>query len=432
MPEPLLLPAPTPAEPTKPTEPMVSKKLLAAGMLVMLISASFSFIGHYLPQNEAFADIVTERGLPETVEPSVVTPKDSVALDFKTTTVKDTGDEPAQARSQELADSLHALVSTSLTLHIGADTKTLDLNSDEDFVILGNSSAEPNNEKILAWVKDLEREYYRASSTITITGKEEIRKGVNKAVTSGEFKEGSHIIVEELYPQILEMLKTDQRDLTVKLHEIPVKVVSDLDNSSYEILATGYSEYSTGSAMNRVHNIETGLGRLNGILIDPGQAISFNKMVGDVDGDFRMGWGIFGKVALPTLGGGLCQVSTTMYRALLALGIPITMRAPHSWDLSYYQKGGYGLDATVFPEKGVDVKAVNDYDSSLFFYTYTRPETKEAFILVYGKGDGRKVSLNPEEEYTPRHGSKTLKWKQLIEMPNGETKENEIVTHYRA
>ena len=155
-------------------------------------------------------------------------------------------------------------------------------------------------------------------------------------------------------------------------------------------------------------------------------------MNGIIGGDFRMGWGIFGTVAKPVLGGGICQVSTTFYRSLLNLGVPVTQRQNHSWDLNYYQKGGYGLDATIYPSAGLDVKGNNDLESHLFFYSYTRPDTEEAFILVYGKADGRKVVLEPEEEYIPWKGAKTLKWTQEIEFTDGTSKLNNIVSRYRS
>ncbi|MDZ4216951.1 MAG: hypothetical protein U1C97_01365, partial [Candidatus Gracilibacteria bacterium] len=87
--------------------------------------------------------------------------------------------------------------------------------------------------------------------------------------------------------------------------------------------------------------------------------------------------------------------------------------------------------ATVYPAEGLDVKAINDYGSHLFFYSYTRPETEEAFVLVYGKKDGRKVNLFPDEEYIPKNGAKTIWWTQTIEYPDGEVKENRIESRYR-
>ena len=251
-------------------------------------------------------------------------------------------------------------------------------------------------------------------------------------MTEGEFVEGARLNVEESLQKVQEALEKGEERTRLRLYEIPVKVFSELDNKPYQLLSVGYSEYSKGNAPNRVHNIETGLSRINKTLIEPGQEISFNKSNGPIDNDFRIGYAIMGNSAAPSLGGGICQVSTTFYRGLLNLGVPILQRQNHSWDLSYYQAGGYGLDATIFPAVGLDVKATNDFDSSLFLYAYDRPDTQEAFVLIYGVGDGRQVTLEPEEEYVPWRGAKTLKWTRTIEFPDGTSREHEIVSRYRS
>lgn len=337
-----------------------------------------------------------------------------------------------QEELAKIQEQIQKLTEQPLELHIGTETAYLDLKSREDFLHIDGDSVTINTDAVKEWTVSFAQQYSRPTNVVSIVGKEEERPGVWRAVTQGEFAEGIRIDADEVFQQITDALAKHEKSLTVKSYEIPVKIYSELEQTDYQLLSVGYSEYSKGNASNRVHNIRTGLERINGTLIDRNQEISFNKSVGKIDGDFRTGWGIFGTTALPVLGGGICQVSTTFYRALLNLGVPITMRQNHSWDLNYYQAGGYGLDATVFPERGLDVKAMNDIDSQLFIYSYDRPETQEAFVLIYGKGDGRKVTLEPHEDYVPFKGGKTLKWKQVIEMPDGQMKENEIVSRYRA
>lgn len=337
-----------------------------------------------------------------------------------------------QEQLAKVQQQIGELTKQPLELRLGSEVLFLDLNSREDFLRIDEGIVSVDQDALKEWAEEFAEQYSRPTNVVSIIGKEEERPGVFRAITQGEFQEGTRIKAEEVAQQVLNALSQKEKSIAVKTYEIPVKVYSELEGVEYQLLSVGYSEYSKGNAPNRVHNIKTGLGRLNGLMIDRGQEISFNKSVGRIDNDFRMGWGIFGTTALPVLGGGICQVSTTFYRALLNLGVPITMRQNHSWDLNYYQAGGYGLDATVFPEKGLDVKGINDIDSQLFIYSYDRPETEEAFVLIYGKGDGRKVSLEPHEDYVPFKGGKTLKWKQVIEMPDGQLRENEIVSRYRA
>lgn len=337
-----------------------------------------------------------------------------------------------QERLAKIQAQIEALAANPLELRLGSETLFLDLKSREDFLQIDEEVVSVNVDALREWSQEFAEQHSRPTNIVSIVGKEEERPGVFRAVTEGEFKEGRRISAEEITQQVLEALAKSETSVMVKSYEVPVKVYSELEQTEYQLLSVGYSEYSKGNAANRVHNIRTGLGRLHGLIIDRNQEISFNKSIGRIDNDFRIGWGIFGTTALPVLGGGICQVSTTFYRALLNLGVPITMRQNHSWDLNYYQAGGYGLDATIFPEKGLDVKGLNDIDSQLFIYSYDRPETQEAFVLIYGKGDGRKVTLEPHEDYVPFKGGKTLKWKQVIEMPDGQIREHEIVSRYRA
>ncbi|MBD3156604.1 vancomycin resistance protein, partial [Candidatus Peregrinibacteria bacterium] len=94
---------------------------------------------------------------------------------------------------------------------------------------------------------------------------------------------------------------------------------------------------------------------------------------------------------IPEYGGGLCQVSSTIYRAALMSGLPIVERSPHSYAVSYYaQIYGYGLDATIYI--GVhDVKFINDTPGHILIQAYA--EGSQAFFKFYGTDDGRSVAL---------------------------------------
>jgi len=353
-------------------------------------------------------------------------------LELQTAPKRELSSPSEKRKLQQAFNAIEKLTAQPIVLHLGKESFELNLNSEKAFIEVTEDSARVNESRLKSWIDDFISKNSRPASKVQIVGKEEIRPGIFKAVLDGEFKEGLRMNADELLKQILSALENGEYVVNVKTYEIPVKVYSVLEEADYQLLSVGYSEFSTGNAPNRVHNVKTGLDRVNGTLVSPGQEISFNKSVGNINNDFRIGYGIYGTVALPVLGGGICQASTTFYRALLNLGVPIHQRQNHSWDLSYYQVGGYGLDATIYPEKNLDVKAVNDLNSDLLFYSYIRPETEEAFVLVYGKGDGRKVTLTPEKEYVPFKGPKTLKWKQTVEMSTGEIREHEIVSRYRS
>lgn len=156
-----------------------------------------------------------------------------------------------------------------------------------------------------------------------------------------------------------------------------------------ELVSAGETDY-TGSPRNRVNNIRVGLARFNGHLIKPGEEFVFGKVLGPVDQStgYLPELVIKGDRTIPEYGGGLCQVSTTAYRAMLSGGFPITMRRNHSFAVSYYSP--IGLDATVYPPS-VDLKFVNDSPAHLLMQSFTIGG--KAYYNFYGTKDARKVVM---------------------------------------
>ncbi|MCD4704553.1 VanW family protein, partial [bacterium] len=114
-----------------------------------------------------------------------------------------------------------------------------------------------------------------------------------------------------------------------------------------EIIGVGESDFR-GSPRNRVHNINAGADKLNGILIAPGEEFATMKNLTPVDA--KSGYlpelVIKGNKTIPEYGGGLCQIGTTVYRAALQSGLKITQRRPHSYRVYYYEPAG--MDATIY------------------------------------------------------------------------------------
>lgn len=140
-----------------------------------------------------------------------------------------------------------------------------------------------------------------------------------------------------------------------------------------------------GGTEERNKNIELGVSKLNGKTILPGEEFSFIKSLGSVteeDGYSVAKVFLNGEVTTG-VGGGLCQVSTTLFQSLLKAGLPITERHNHSYTVSYYD---VGIDAT-YSDPGVDLKFVNDTGSPLTIKGKT--EDKKVVFEIYGTSDGR-------------------------------------------
>lgn len=205
--------------------------------------------------------------------------------------------------------------------------------------------------------------------------------------------------VKEKFQALLPTLPTGPRVVTI---EVPVEIVepsitTDRVNSFgiKELIGKGYSEFE-GSIPGRIHNIILATSRLNGLLIKPGEVFSFNDAVGDISAatGYQSAYIIKdGKTVLGD-GGGVCQVSTTLFRAALNAGLPILERRAHAYRVHYYEEGGFkpGIDATVFAPS-VDLKIKND--TPAYILIQAKPDLKNLSLTFefYGTNDGRKAEI---------------------------------------
>ena len=125
-----------------------------------------------------------------------------------------------------------------------------------------------------------------------------------------------------------------------------------------ELVSTGTS-YFRGSSAARIHNIEVAASKFEGVVIPPGEIFSFNEHVEDVTSanGFDESLIIFGNETAVGVGGGVCQVSTTVFRAAYQAGMPIVERYNHGYVVGWY--GAPGLDATIYTPT-VDFRFRND------------------------------------------------------------------------
>ena len=168
-------------------------------------------------------------------------------------------------------------------------------------------------------------------------------------------------------------------NLSEELKEVGIK----------ELVAAGETDFN-GSPYNRIANIKLGLSRFNGHIIQPGEEFVFGEVLGPVNKQtgYLPELVIKKDRTVPEYGGGLCQVSTTAYRAILAGGLPVTERRNHSFAVHYYAPTG--LDATVYPPT-VNLKFVNDYPNHLLMQTFTIGN--KAYFNIYGIKDARQVYM---------------------------------------
>ena len=158
------------------------------------------------------------------------------------------------------------------------------------------------------------------------------------------------------------------------------------------------STYFYGSNSARVQNIKTAASRFLGVLVAPGEVFSMARYLGEVslDTGFTEALIIYNGKTIEGVGGGVCQVSTTLFRTAFFGGYPILERYPHAYRVSYYEKTAgnqinsnmAGLDATVYVPL-VDLKFQNDSPYWILMEVYVYPESSQIQWKFYSTSDGR-------------------------------------------
>lgn len=206
------------------------------------------------------------------------------------------------------------------------------------------------------------------------------------------FQEGENGIMVDRN-QLIENLYKDIKAktvLTVPTKEIPHKdTVEDLKNRTYEraTFTTGYGS----SKSNRKHNIELAVSKLNGEIIPPTTQFSFNKTVGPrtAANGFRTAGIISGGTFVQGVGGGVCQVSTTLFNAWVRAGLDVINATNHSLPVTYIEPS---LDAMVSSRN--DLLLYNNTPHNVYIKALTKDNRID--ITIYGLYTEETVRLRTE------------------------------------
>ena len=228
-------------------------------------------------------------------------------------------------------------------------------------------------------------------------------------------KEGTKLMMEESSKRIRNDILAGETKT-----ELFVAVTSPLiDESQFDalgvktLLGKGESNFR-GSSRSRVKNINVAANKISSTLLKPGEEFSFVNTLGKVDA--RNGYlpelVIKGNKTIPEYGGGICQVSTTLFRAALNAGLPITERRAHSYVVNYYGKPG--LDATIYLPKP-DFRFQNDTNHHILIQHYIVGTI--LYYEIYGTSTGRIAkTIEPVIlESSPDGSMKTVAYREIYE-----------------
>lgn len=168
-------------------------------------------------------------------------------------------------------------------------------------------------------------------------------------------------------------------------------------------LIQSQTTYFYGSSLGRIKNIQIAAAQFHGLFIAPGAVFSMAENIGDItlDSGYAESLIIYGDRTIKGVGGGVCQVSTTLFRAVFFAGFPVVERYQHAYRVYYYElnQSGVqdsrfaGLDATLYTPL-VDFKFKNDSEYWILMETYVNVAARSITWKFYSTSDGREVTWN--------------------------------------
>ena len=220
----------------------------------------------------------------------------------------------------------------------------------------------------------------------------------SRSFTFTEDRPGAKLDADALYRQIADLLDRQQYTATLTVQSEPImpKVTrAELMNTFVRI--STYTTTTTTDA-NRNNNINLACQAVTGTAVMPGETFSFNQATGQrtLEKGYLMAAAIAGGTTVDEVGGGVCQVSSTLFNAAAMADLTILKRSPHTWPSNYVEKG---RDATVnWPN--LDFVFRNDKDTPIFIVAYY--QQRQCTVEIYGASLGAGLSIELATQLTSR------------------------------
>jgi vancomycin resistance protein YoaR len=265
-------------------------------------------------------------------------------------------------------------------------------------------------------------------NTQPVNAKLLIINGKAEEFVSSEY--GRKLDIETSQKIIIDAIFTKKTTVTLPVNIIEPNITLEKINKLgiTTLIGQGKSDFK-GSPSSRIHNIKIGLAKYNGIIIKPGEIFSFNDLLGEVNeqNGYQSELIIKNGKLVYEYGGGLCQISTTLFRAAIMAGLPILERKPHSFPVRYYNPQGF--DATIYPGV-VDLKFKNDTPGHLLIQS--KIEGTKLIFEIYGTDDGRKTTIEGPYQYDQKaNGSLKSYFKRKITFADNSIKEEIFYSYYK-
>ena len=194
------------------------------------------------------------------------------------------------------------------------------------------------------------------------------------------------------FKNIINQIESEKSEFQILVKDKVIKPKINLEAINnfgiVEKIGEGKSNYK-GSIASRIHNVILASSKFDGVLIPQNEEFSFNKTIGDISANtgYLQAYIIKDGRTILGDGGGVCQVSTTLFRAALNSGLPITKRTAHAYRVHYYENDSKpGFDATVY-SPSTDFRFKNDTPAYILIQRELNKETMDLKFVFYGKKD---------------------------------------------
>ncbi|HSW89505.1 MAG TPA: VanW family protein [Patescibacteria group bacterium] len=285
-----------------------------------------------------------------------------------------------------IRERYQALVNKKLTFTAGTAHFTLTAQNVAAMMALPDGfSPEGITSVIKSWAKDFDHPAVEPRLAI-----------VGTSVEAFEAPRDGEVITIEPSVQIVQQALegADVHELSINITPPKTSLSSINTLGITERLGRGDSTYFH-SIPNRITNVSLTTSKINGVLVMPGEEFSFAKYLGEVSAatGFKQAYIISQGQTILGDGGGVCQVSSTMFRAILNAGLPVTERRGHSYRVGYYEQNSKpGFDATVYSPHP-DLRFVNDTSTPILIMAVADSKKLAMYVELWGKSDGRKAEI---------------------------------------
>lgn len=321
---------------------------------------------------------------------------------------------------ERVTNEVEEIIFNTITINKSDDPEdNFDLTPLQKLTLLGYKKNTLGGVDIVIDIEELDKFTKYISSVVSKSPRGKVTEFTENRVISFEFIAEGTELNEEVFSASLSQALLDKKSVVAT----PLrKIGGTADPEKYGIvslLGKGESSYK-GSGAARAKNLQLATTRAGGVLVPPGGIYSLNDSVGDISAatGYDTAYVISNGRTVLGEGGGVCQVSTTIFRAVLNAGLPVVERHAHAYRVVYYEQDQpVGLDAAIY-QPSLDFKFKNDTPNWLLLQTEYNEKTQELDYYIFGTPDGRTVDIT-EPQVTNVISAPAARYQDDPTLPKG-------------